>query len=47
MKTGKVDPKASFVPYNGGECAKYRWSQTLEEIVMFIDCCSLGASPKA
>jgi len=34
----KIDPKESFVAYNGGECGKYRWSQTLEEMVMFVDC---------
>lgn len=35
---GKVDPYTSFVTYNGCECTNYRWSQTVDEIVMFIDC---------
>jgi hypothetical protein len=44
---GKQDPKDTFVTYNGGECAKYRWSQTLEELVMFVDCAPDGRPLKA
>ena len=45
-KSGKIDAKDTFVTYNGGECAKYRWSQTLEEMVMFVDCAPDGKALK-
>ena len=35
---GAAEPPAdSFVPYNGGISAGYRWSQTISEIVLYIN----------
>ncbi|EKX53311.1 hypothetical protein GUITHDRAFT_161007 [Guillardia theta CCMP2712] len=41
------DTKSSFVCYNGGECERYKWSQTLDEIVLYVDCSKSGGKLKA
>ena len=37
QKDGGASAECSFVPYNGGIEAHYRWSQTIDEVVLCVD----------
>jgi hypothetical protein len=33
----KADKFNGFVAYNGSECEKYRWAQTIDDVTLYVD----------